>query len=69
MARIKIKDLPRNMKINKADLEKIMGGIETVPLPEFRGRVAIGTWPTPEIAFLKPKKQDWDKIDTVPLPE
>ena len=70
MARIKIKDLPKNMKISKAELENICGGIETIPLPEVRGRVAIGTWPTPERTFyLKPTKQGWDKIDTVPLPE
>jgi hypothetical protein len=69
MTRIKIKDLPKNMKISRADLEKIRGGIETVPLPEIRGSVSIGTWPTPEISFFKPIKQDWDKIDTVPLPE
>jgi hypothetical protein len=70
MARIKIKDLPKNMKISRADLEKIQGGIETVPLPEVRGRISIGTWPTPERpSLLKSNNQGRLYIDTVPLPE
>ncbi len=31
MARIKIKNLPENVKITKADLENIRGGIASVP--------------------------------------
>ena len=31
------------------ELEDSQGGIDTVPLPDrVRGRVRIGTWPTPE---------------------
>ena len=56
MARIQIKDLPKNMEITKAELESIRGG--------------IGTWPTPERPSIwRLIKSDPYRIDTVPLPE
>jgi hypothetical protein len=32
--RIKIEDLPKDLKISDEEMRKIMGGIDTVPLPE-----------------------------------
>jgi hypothetical protein len=32
--RIKIKDLPKDMKVSREEMRKISGGIDTVPLPE-----------------------------------
>jgi hypothetical protein len=32
--RIKIEDLPKDMKITPEEMKKILGGIDTVPLPE-----------------------------------
>jgi bacteriocin-like protein len=32
--RIKIRDLPKDTKITKKEMKKIIGGIDTVPLPE-----------------------------------
>lgn len=34
MARIKIQDLPRDMKISQDEMRKVLGGIDTVPLPD-----------------------------------
>ncbi len=34
MTRIKIQDLPRDLKISQAELKSVLGGIDTVPLPE-----------------------------------
>jgi|APFre7841882590_1041340.scaffolds.fasta_scaffold174897_1 hypothetical protein len=34
MTRIKILDLPRDMKVSEAEMRKVMGGIDTVPLPD-----------------------------------
>ena len=31
MAKIKIEDLPKNMKINKEDLKKVLGGVKFTP--------------------------------------
>jgi hypothetical protein len=33
MARIKIKDLPKDQKISKADLKKVLGGLNPQPEP------------------------------------
>jgi hypothetical protein len=32
--RIKIKDLPKDMKVTREEMRKVVGGIDTVPLPE-----------------------------------
>jgi hypothetical protein len=34
MTRIKIQDLPKDMKISKDQMRKVLGGIDTAPLPE-----------------------------------
>jgi hypothetical protein len=47
MARIKIKDLPKDKKISKAEMKKVMGGQEFNPQPEPPGRFyAYGVGPT-----------------------
>jgi len=32
--RIKIEDLPKDMKVSREEMRKIWGGIDTVPLPD-----------------------------------
>jgi hypothetical protein len=60
MVRIKIKDLPRDVKIESDEMKRIMGG----------GRLMIGTWPTPEMpSILRYSRPGYFSIDTVPLPE
>jgi hypothetical protein len=42
MARIKIKDLPRDRKISKEEMKKILGGISSEPVylrPNIRGGI------------------------------
>jgi len=34
MARIKIQDLPGDVKISQDEMKKVLGGIDTVPLPD-----------------------------------
>ena len=53
MARIKIEDLPKDLKISEKDMKMIRGGIDTVPLPERTLGLMIGTWPTPERTFVR----------------
>lgn len=54
--RIKIKDLPRDVKVSREEMKKVLGG--------------IGTWPTPEIPrYQMSKLRNVVYIDTVPLPE
>lgn len=38
-----VAERPRPRDVSREELETVVGGIETIPLPE-----AIGTWPTPE---------------------
>jgi len=60
MVRIKIKDLPRDVKVGRDEMKKILGG----------GSVMIGTWPTPEMPrVLRYSRPGYLFIDTVPLPE
>ncbi len=35
---------PGSQRVRAKDLRRVVGGIDTVPLPE----CSIGTWPTPE---------------------
>ncbi len=46
MARIKILDLPRDLKISQAELKNVLGGIDTVPLPEKRYFLSSTAWGT-----------------------
>lgn len=60
MVRIKIKDLPRDVKVSSEEMKRITGG----------GRIMIGTWPTPEMPkVLRYSRPGYLFIDTVPLPE
>jgi len=34
MTKIKILDLPRDLKISQDEMRKVLGGIDTVPLPD-----------------------------------
>jgi hypothetical protein len=56
MVRIKIKDLPKDKKISKEEMRRVLGG--------------IGTWPTPEKSRFQtlPWFRDLN-IETIPLPE
>jgi len=65
MARFKINDLPKDLKISKDEMKRVRGG--------------VGTWPTPERVYFSyahlalrrrfANMADLLKIDTVPLPE
>jgi hypothetical protein len=48
MPRNKISDIAEDARITEDEMKKIVGGIETIPLPEIAPRPSIGTWPTPE---------------------
>ena len=65
MARIKISDLPKDMKISKVEMKKILGGVGTWPTPE---RPFIGyDYPIRSTTYGVPMSRLY--IDTVPLPE
>ena len=57
MAKLEIRDLQEYQELRTEEMEKVMGGIDTVPLPEKPiSRYSIGTWPTPERTYLfKPR--------------
>jgi hypothetical protein len=42
--RIKIEDLPKDMKITPEEMRKVLGGIDTVPLPEMPIYSYIPIW-------------------------
>jgi hypothetical protein len=46
MARIKILELPRDMKISQDEMKKVLGGIDTVPLPEMPSLLWKAAWTT-----------------------
>ena len=53
MKKSKLNKIAGKRELTKKEVKAVVGGIETVPLPEFtrtkpRGVVRIGTWPTPE---------------------
>lgn len=55
--RIRIHDLPRDMKISREEMKKVLGG--------------IGTWPTPESPRYQilSRLRNVFNIETIPLPE
>jgi len=48
MARIRVNDLPKDMKVSKHEMKMILGGIDTVPLPEKQAWPWSRTWLTPK---------------------
>ena len=62
MARIKMNDLPKDMKINKQEMKRVLGGIRTWPTPEKVYTNTAGPGPGGRGRVLFP-------IETVPLPE
>ena len=82
MARIKINDLPKDVKISKEEMKRVLGGIGTWPTPErpsgslrlpkptdgLNPKESDGLVPK-ETGGLVPKETGGLKIETVPLPE
>ena len=44
MARIKISDLPKEMKVSKEDMRRIVGGSEALPMEEVSFRYGTIDW-------------------------
>ena len=62
MVRTRIEDLPKDMKINKQEMKRVLGGIGTWPTPEKVYTIAALPWED-QGPVLRPR------IETVPLPE
>jgi hypothetical protein len=46
MTRIKLLDLPGDMKIGQDEMKKVLGGIDTVPLPDMPSLLWKAAWTT-----------------------
>jgi len=62
MTRIKMNDLPKDMKINKQEMKRVLGGIDTSPTLEKVYTITALPWED-QGPVLRPR------IETVPLPE
>jgi hypothetical protein len=47
MTRIKIQDLPRDMKISQGEMRKVMGGWDPIPMPDVASFLNRGFTPIP----------------------
>ena len=82
MARTRIEDLPKDVKISKGEMKRVLGGIGTWPTPEkpsgflrfpkptegLNPKESDGLVPK-ETGGLVPKETGGLSIETVPLPE